>query len=72
MPDGRKFTLQELQAHFKVRRQQNTDLFQMMRGFDDTELNSTKQLPLGASDPDSVWKQQIQKADEVIQAHQNP
>ena len=72
MPDGRKYTLQELQAYFKVRRQQNTDLFQMMSRFDNGELNTTKQLPLGASDPDSVWKHQIQKANEVIQAHRNP
>jgi hypothetical protein len=47
-------------------------MFQMMRGFDDTELNSSNHLPAGFTDPDSVWKQQIQKANEVIRAHRNP
>lgn len=61
LPNDRAYSLQKLKDRVNKDLNGKAKMFQMMRGFDDTVLNSTKQLPLGASDPDSVWRQQIQK-----------
>lgn len=58
----------DARAQLELLRTRSAAFSDMLDRYDNTELNRVKRAPLNAADPDSMWRQQVDRANEVLRS----
>lgn len=58
--------LRDARAQLELWRKRSETFNEQLDRYDNTELNRVKRAPLNAADPDSMWRQQVDRANEVL------
>lgn len=58
----------DARAQLELWRKRREAFNEQLDRYDNTELNRVKRAPLNAADPDSMWRQQVDRANEVLRS----